>query len=492
MSSQNIRLVRWLSLSLILGVVIWVNAGDINPPPGPIAPTMKTLVEVEPRVAVNGLPGAGTAKHQISQSGSYYFTSNITSTLPGESGILITADDVTIDLCGFVLSGTPGTVNGVIVSGPRQDIRIENGTITRWGSDGIDSFSATNSTLQKLRASNNIGTGLRLGSSGTMLDCISQTNGGNGIYTDASCVVTNCVSSSNGGSGIVADKGTLLTNCTSRGNAANGIQVSDDCVVDKANVSQNGSGGTDAGIQVTGAGNRIDGNHITNCNSRGIRVASAGNLIVRNSVRAATVLAYDIVATDYYAQILNLPGANFTSCVAWANFSDQCPSGLTLCGNTCVDTQNDVNNCGNCGVICPPIPNMTASCQNGQCVYSCDAGYSDCNGNLVDGCEVYIAGNDNNNCGGCNLNCPPGYSCVNGVCVSGGCQSAGDCPPRANMTVQCINNICTYSCVAGYADCNGIPNDGCERNLLTSNSNCGMCGHMCQPGFNCVNGTCQP
>ena len=30
-----------------VGGIIWVSAGDLDPPPGPVAPTMKTPTEVE-------------------------------------------------------------------------------------------------------------------------------------------------------------------------------------------------------------------------------------------------------------------------------------------------------------------------------------------------------------------------------------------------------------------------------------------------------------
>jgi hypothetical protein len=40
---------------------------------------------------------------------------------------------------------------------------------------------------------------------------------------------------------------------------------------------------------------------------------------------------------------------------------------LTLCGTTCVDTSNDVTNCGGCGHVCP----TGETCTNGQCAATC-------------------------------------------------------------------------------------------------------------------------
>ena len=59
------------------------------------------------------------------------------------------------------------------------------------------------------------------------------------------------------------------------------------------------------------------------------------------------------------------------------------------------------------------------------------------------------------------------------------------------MTVDKISLGLT--CAAGFADCNNNPSDGCETNINTSASNCGVCGRVCS-GTNgassCVAGTC--
>src|SRR5262245_58582086 len=79
---------------LIIGV--WIaSAGDLNPPPGPVTPTMKTLVEVEPRIAINNVntPGDADSTFKIVQSGSYYMTGNITA-IAGRIGIEVAANNV--------------------------------------------------------------------------------------------------------------------------------------------------------------------------------------------------------------------------------------------------------------------------------------------------------------------------------------------------------------------------------------------------------------
>ncbi|CAN5337441.1 hypothetical protein BH09BAC1_BH09BAC1_00450 [soil metagenome] len=57
------------------------------------------------------------------------------------------------------------------------------------------------------------------------------------------------------------------------------------------------------------------------------------------------------------------------------------------------DFVNDVNNCGDCGLVCS-LPNATSSCGFAQCmVASCMPGFADINGNPADGCEVNLATN---------------------------------------------------------------------------------------------------
>ena len=116
----------------------------------------------------------------------------------------------------------------------------------------------------------------------------------------------------------------------------------------------------------------------------------------------------------------------------------------------------DTNNCGTCGKVCA-IANGTASCTGGTCtVASCSTGYTDCNNQPGDGCEVHTAV-DPNNCGGCNHQC----FVANG---SAGC-SAGNC------TVG--------GCNPGFADCNSLAGDGCETNVTNNPASCGACGNNC-------------
>jgi hypothetical protein len=79
-----------------------------------------------------------------------------------------------------------------------------------------------------------------------------------------------------------------------------------------------------------------------------------------------------------------------------------------LCQGRCVNTRQDVENCGACGQRCPPVPNGTQECNGGRCRVRCNSGFSDCSGACVD------TKTDPAHCGSCGRAC-------SGLCVLGQC-----------------------------------------------------------------------
>ncbi len=99
---------------------------------------------------------------------------------------------------------------------------------------------------------------------------------------------------------------------------------------------------------------------------------------------------------------------------------------------------------------------------------ACRPGRTDCDGSNANGCETQID-TDPANCGTC------GHVCA--------------VPPHA--TAACHAGACAIgACSAGFLDCNGVVADGCETNPSADTANCGVCGHICDPGLVCSLGTC--
>ena len=147
-----------------------------------------------------------------------------------------------------------------------------------------------------------------------------------------------------------------------------------------------------------------------------------------------------------------------------------CPSGQVKCGNVCVNLQQDSLNCGVCGNACGRAANVTAAnCSTGRCVITqCAPGWADCDGVAANGCERNIA-TDSLNCGAC----------------------GNKCPPVANAEIGCSTGRCVISqCSPGWADCDGVFANGCERNIATDSLNCGVCGNKCPVGTTCSGGKC--
>ena len=141
-------------------------------------------------------------------------------------------------------------------------------------------------------------------------------------------------------------------------------------------------------------------------------------------------------------------------------------------------------NCGSCGTPCAGVPHAKNNCVNGACqLISCDAGYSDCDGMLVNGCEA-ATNTDANNCGRCANKCGQGLICAQALCTCPNCNL-----PNAKST--CVNLQCAVAqCNVNWGDCDGLPQNGCEQNLVNDARNCGQCGLACAQGLVCVNGSC--
>jgi uncharacterized protein YjbI with pentapeptide repeats len=108
-----------------------------------------------------------------------------------------------------------------------------------------------------------------------------------------------------------------------------------------------------------------------------------------------------------------------------------CEEGLTCCSDQCVNLLTNLDHCTACGNACPrPLANAFVTCgpavdgrgrQAYGCGYICNAGFRDCDGNPLTGCEQEIG--DPNNPAACR-GCPgePGSACPAGKPRCCGCE----------------------------------------------------------------------
>jgi hypothetical protein len=300
-------------------------------PPSPPGPTMKTLDQIdaklEKRIPISSLP------FHISQSGSYYFTGDLTNPSANESGIRFvdgSVDNVTIDLNGYTLDG--GSSPGAGIQADGHNVVIKNGRILHCGAaiDAGGSFLFSFQDLEVRNCENGIVAGdrthvkdcivfatntsaIQVGASSIVERCIvdaafrksgimaggasrvsdSVVTNGSGINILGSAgVVIHCLGTNNSSNGITVKDGGTVIDSTATDNAGNGVKALNGATVSRCTLQHNVAPTASVGIGVS-VGDR---SKITDCTSSdnsgdGIQFTNSclitGNNSSNNGVRGA-------------------------------------------------------------------------------------------------------------------------------------------------------------------------------------------------------------
>ena len=302
----------------------------------------------------------------ISSSGSYVLTSDLTG-VPGLHGIVIEADDVTIDLNGFSLIGVPGSVNGIAAAAATADrVTIRNGTIRDWGGKGIEATGnfSEDWLVEDVKSIYNMGDGISLDHGAVVRNCTVSNNGGDGISVSGAngAIVENCTANNNnnnnGGDGISArgvvrgcttfangfhgisvNRG-VVEACASSGNTRSAVVMTSGLIINCSTSENDDSGRSgsaftlknssssydDVGIRA-GNNSRIEGNHVSNATFSSISAGAPSNnvIMLNNTVTASGGPAYQLFTGNPAGPIVNVVGVMDITTIPnhdhpWANF----------------------------------------------------------------------------------------------------------------------------------------------------------------------------
>jgi hypothetical protein len=256
-------------------------------PPGPPAPTMKTLSEVEPRFNLQNAPASNVDTtnanyhYIINQPGSYYLSANLPVTKT--NGIQINSEGVTLDLNGFQVRNTGTGGNGIEIPATSHRASVRNGSIKGFAyginslvsvgpsyvnacsfrdlsvssctTDGI--YAANGAVLESCRAYNNSGDSGISVSNGSLINCTASSNSGTYGINAAGSSVTNCTANNNSGYSGIKGSGSSLTNCSANTNSGT------------TGISADGSSLTNcsAGGNAGGYGILANDSSLTNCSA---------------------------------------------------------------------------------------------------------------------------------------------------------------------------------------------------------------------------------
>lgn len=177
---------------------------------------------------------------QITASGSYRLTGNLTLPNGDTTAILVSSPDVAIDLNGFqiVCPGcAAGTGNGVEAVTGASRLSVRNGTIREVGGAGIDAASHTD--VEDVAVLDAGSYGIRSGEHTRVSECLVAGSGVDGISLGLFGVVSSSTALANAGDGIAIASLGRISGSNASGNTGRGVYCLGRCNIHGNVVYQN-------------------------------------------------------------------------------------------------------------------------------------------------------------------------------------------------------------------------------------------------------------
>ena len=189
--------------------------------------------------------------YTITKRGYYTINNNLKS---ARNGIVVNADNVTIDLKGYTISGS-GTDNyfGIYMNG-RSNVEIRNGTVRDFV-NGIyeDSADGNSHRVINVRVFATPDNAIYLSGSNNLIEgCTTSFSAGWGIFAGDGSLLIGNIASNNGQSGIGAGSGSTVKNNTAFNNQWYGIRLEGYSLIDGNTAYNNNQAGGYSNIQTCG------------------------------------------------------------------------------------------------------------------------------------------------------------------------------------------------------------------------------------------------
>ncbi len=404
MKTTSILHSAFVAATLLLPALA-LGQGQLNPPSavfpypseraltpgGNPTPSMKTLMHID---AGQHLPSRDTGMpnfdgslgyYNLNAPGRYYLTENLTK------NIVISSDNVTLDLGGFEVRYTGMGVGPVAISATGALVtyrrtKVINGRVRGNWAQGI--ILSDDSVVSGVDVSDTGTYGIKVGKNSQVADSrvhgtwqVGQPGGpSSAIYGDDATIVSQCTVTGIPGIGIQVNLSGRVVDCTVNSIAGCGIVTNHHSSVAGCAVRTCGSTGFDLGM-----GSTLHNSAASECGDSGVHVrngCSLANVTSRDNQDHGFLSESWTVMNPQYSK----NATNFVNCVAQGNDAD----GFHVSHN-CLFTDCTADDSGTEGLVGQGYGfSFSDSCRFSNCVASNNqrSGFFGNNGNTIDQCSA--------------------------------------------------------------------------------------------------------